>query len=179
MNGITLIKHVWDHSQTSIGWETLNHSLYHALQIGIATRMQFAPSDFDKIQAHYRPSYWLGEHGFERPYAEAIAYGNDSFIKAFEAWADRPAFFANNVNVPEPYPRLIHRLESRQRSRLCMWATFGDGWKVTSMAKDHIVACKYENGHGKLLKRKRWTREMLREAYPAPKKPVCGETGCD
>lgn len=174
MRGIHLVETVWNHHQTSIGWETLNNGLYQALHIAIAARMDFAPQDFDRIEKHYRPGYWLGEHGFEIPYSWAIAYENVFFIKAFEDWKNRPAFIANDVKISEPHPRLIHRLGMRKRSRLALWSTFGvsgGSWKVTSVHQDYIIACREGE-------RSKWTRDNLKFTFPAPirKKPETVKT---
>lgn len=163
--GIKIVRLVWQNSHTT-AWETLNHALYHALQIGIATGMEFCTADFVEIESKYRPSYWLGEQGFERPYADAVAYGNTSFIKSFEKWKGRKPFLANKVKPYEPYPKMIHRLSTRARGRLALWYEFGDGWKVTSINGDVLVAVK---DHPKRTVQK-FTRKKLLEMFPAPKK---------
>lgn len=172
--GIQLVRHVWQHNDTT-AWETLNHSLYCALQIGIASGMKFDPKDFAEIEAKYRPSYWLGEHGFERPYADAIVYDNRSFIEAFEQWAGRKPFLANNVKPAEPYPKLIHRIGTRARGRLAMWFKFGVGWKVTSIKGDILIAVREALPNAILAEEqkrtvRRFTHADLREMFPAPKK---------
>lgn len=166
-SGIQMVRHVWNHNQTT-AWETLNNSLRCALQVAIASGMTFTPKDFDEIKSKYRPEYWLGEHGYERPYADAIAYGNTSFIKAFEAWSGRGAFIANNVEPGEPFPKLIHRLGIRARGRLALYYGFGDGYRVTSIQREVLIAVRECGGKRTVT---RFTRVMLREMFPARKKP--------
>jgi hypothetical protein len=129
--------------------------------------MEFSPADFTEIESKYRPQYWPGAEGFERPYSDAIAYGNMSFIKSFEKWKGRKPFLANNVRPCLPYPKLIHRLSTRARGRLAINSEFGDGWKVTSINGDILVAVR-ERPKREVVK---FTHEKLREMFPKPKQP--------
>lgn len=169
-SAIRLLDLVWDENQTAVAhsYERLNHAMRDALQLAIGAGFTFAAGDIKHIWESYRTSYWIGESP-EWVYALAIAVGNLSAVKSFEAWKGRDAFIADDVRLNCSGEGYLHGGPgTRQKERLAVGFTFmwrGYDVKVTSFAGDGqsltAVSHKERFHEGKVDKRFTITRDAI------------------
>ena len=146
---ITLLDLVFQNanSSTSHSYERLNHAMQTALSLAIGSGFEFDLDDVCYVREHYRSSRWLGDSD-EWIYSEAIAVGNLSAIRSYEAAKGREGIIADDVDLNITRNAYLHLSGTRKRERLCVGATFTFGNerpKVTSFAEDgsYVNACLY------------------------------------
>lgn len=168
---IQLLDCVWDGTNRAVphSWERLNHAMRDAMEMAIAAGFLFVEGDFSRIlNGEYRAGYWIGESS-EWIYAEAIAVGNMSAIKDYEAYRKREPFIADGVQMDGEGRYLHIKASSREKERLYVGARFtwkGLSVKVNSFSEDqsYLNAAHYERKNhcdGKILKRFKITREDI------------------
>lgn len=170
-SALTLIAHVWGNHQTT-AWEALNHCMYRAVKLAIGAKLEWEPSDFKHIDDHYRPGYWLGEHGWDNPYALAVWTDGTSFIKAFEAHIGRKPFIANCVSARGQAQGYAHaQSQNRQRGRIALNSEVWIGhlrFNCTSITNERIVLTSRPASGKRTIKK--LTHEDCAKLWPAPKK---------
>lgn len=156
---LELLLLVWAHNckATRHSWERVNHAMQAALSLAIGAGLEFAIGDFERLTAECRTNYWLNG---TRAYWEAVAEGNLSAARAWEAYRKRPPFFADDVGFGDwPRSSYLHGgPQGRKRERLAVGMTFayrGYQPKVTSIGRDHVVACTYHKAEGNRSGRRR------------------------
>lgn len=127
------------HAMQSVPWsrERYNRVMPGLVRWAINVGVTFEPGDFDAVGHN------------EDYYALAVASGNKSAAKAFEADVKRPAFIADDVDPPTRYDGYHHMQSRRARERLTVDSRFpyrGQTLTVTSFASDgsYLTACSYE-----------------------------------
>jgi hypothetical protein len=152
--------------------------MFSALELAIASGMEFCAEDFKAIYGEFRGGYWMGSED-EWVYAVAIVNYNNSCVKAWEEFKGRKPFLANDIEG-SPYGVRTFRHSSQfraQRDRLaagfsvrvekvrCYITGFDD--------KNGVVrAASYKDNRreGKPTKLYKWTHEQVLAMFPAPKK---------
>jgi hypothetical protein len=170
-SALKLIAHVWANNKTT-AWEALNHCMFDAVQLAIGAKLEWQPSDFAHIESNFRPGYWLGEHGWERPYALAVWTDGTSFIKAFEAFSKRKPFIANQVSAQGQAEGYAHaQSQNRQRGRIALGSEVWIGdlrYSCTSITNERIIlTSRPESGKRSI---KKLSQADCAALWPAPKK---------
>lgn len=173
---IQLLDLVWANANkaTSHSYERLNQAMRSALSLAIGSGMKFEPDDLKHVGVNYRSGHWIGS-SFEWIYTEAVAVGNTSAARAFEAWVAREPYLASGVEILLDSPYIHTSLPTRAKERLCVDAVFvweGKRVKVTSFGRDCVVACGYAKSHcqGKPTSRHKITHEDLAASLAKAKK---------
>ncbi len=170
-SALKLIAHVWQHHHTT-AWEALNHCMYDAVQLAIGAKLEWSPKDFAYINENFRPHYWLGEHGWECPYALAVWTDGASFIKAFETHFGRKPFIGNDVSAYGQANGYAHaQSQSRKRGRIALRSeVWIDGLRhnCTSISNDRIILTSRPNSSKQKRSIKKLTREDCTTLWPAP-----------
>ena len=159
---------------TPHSWRVINSTMSSALRLAIEGGMSFSLGDFEAIDKRPRDGgfnfgYWAGTqregHG-ECFYTSAVVAGNRSACMAFERWKNRKPFIVPGVSTGSANTPTHHK----GRSRLAVGSTFlwhdkGVRVTVTSFDKDaqSLIACLYHPTTGKVAKRYKITRAMLKK----------------
>ena len=163
---LALLRHVWDHALKSGGpsWRRLNSAMHTALRLAIESGMEFAIDDFGTAFKEFRGGYWNGyaTDECEQYYAWAVAVGNTSAVKAFEAWADRQPFLVDTSGTFRSH-------SSPVRATVGTLFKYGTEWvRITSFDTDCLIACTYKESkdeHGyrrnKIARRYRITHKDI------------------
>lgn len=168
---LKLLALVWEKNQTT-SWEALNHCMYGAVKLAIGAKLEWSPSDIKYIDDHFRPAYWLGEHGWEWAYSLAVWTDCMSFIRAYESFAGRKPFMANQVSAYGQSRGYAHaNSQNRQRGRIALdsevWID-GLRFTCTSITNDRVVlTSRPETGKRTI---KKLTSDDCAKLWPAPKK---------
>lgn len=168
--GLVLLAHIWK-NQKGKSWDSINHSMLYALRLGIGSHLEFTAADIAFAESNFRTGYWLGEHGWEYPYALAVSVENTSFIQAFEEHAKREPFFANKVD-PLGSEGFTHLTGNRARCRLTLECAVivGDRpGRVSSITNERVVIVlrEFRDQKRSILK---LSHDACRKLWPAPKK---------
>ena len=171
---LQLLRLVWTDQHTT-SWEALNHCMWRAVMLAIGAKMTWAKEDFSYIHKSFRPAYWLGEHGWEHPYALAVWIDNTSFIKAYEAFSGRKPFIANDLSACNQGEGFIHAtLQSRKRGRVALGTEVMLDkvvYKCTAITNERIVLTlrtRDDKAPRRIIK---VTPEECAQRWPAPHKP--------
>lgn len=171
-----LLTLVWSRGKKD-SWERINHSMRNALKLAIGSGLSFDAPDFDHFATVFRWSYWVSD--VEWIYADAVIYGNQSCIEAFEQWRGRVPFRANDVDCPQwtnagyIHANSIHRQRERMATNF-RFRVGDDYWHVTGFddAKGLIRVAKYSEPwpKGKPIKLRKLTHDDFTAMCPAQKK---------
>jgi hypothetical protein len=168
---LTLLSLVWN-NQKGKSWDDINHCMSRALQLVIGSHMSITVEDFKHISSHYRPAYWLGEHGWEYPYALAVSCDNTGFAIALEEYLGRKPFFGNKI-TPVDSRGYTHRTSECARERLTKWTQVhidGQPGEVTSISNERIIITLRDCGEKYPRRVLKLTHEQVLAHWPAPKK---------
>lgn len=170
-SALKLISHVWENHNTT-SWEALNRSMAAAVKLAIGAKLDWTPSDFKYISDHFRPSYWLGEHGWEWAYSLAVWTDCMSFIRAYESFAGRKPFMANQVSAYGQSKGYAHQnSQNRQRGRI---ALNSEVWidelryECTSITNERVVLVSRPTEGKRAVKK--LTAADCATLWPAPKR---------
>lgn len=170
-SALHLLNHVWTKNHAT-AWESLNHCMSDALNLAIGAKLEWEPADLRTIEQTMRPSYWMGEHGWERFYALAVWTDGASFIKAFEAFSGRKPFIANGVDGGDGggyvHANSTHSKRGRIALRSDVWID-GERFECTSITSNRIVLTSRPRD-GKKRTIKKLTHEDCAKLWPSPKK---------
>lgn len=176
--GLKLVSFVWENQRTT-AWRSLNSCMFSSLYLAIGSNMEWKPSDLQYILENFRPGYWIGENGWNRAYSLAVSTKNDSFVKAYETWADLKPYFGNGVNTSYT-SEFTHRSgQSRQRTRIVCGADImidGKRFECTSLNNSRIVLASRDSKNRSV---RSLTHEDCESLWPAPKKkkPIAANKG--
>lgn len=170
-SALKLIAHVWGNRHTT-SWEAVNHCMYDAVKLAIGAKLEWEPNDFKYIEDNFRPGYWLGADGWERPYSLAVWTDATSFIKSYETFSGRKPFMANEVSAYGQSEGYAHaNSQNRVRGRIALnsevWID-SVRFECTSITNERIVlTSRPASGKRKINK---LTVEDCAKLWPAPKK---------
>ena len=146
---VELMAHLWRESQVGTGhsWLRLNQGLHDGLFLAIRIGLKFEENDINEIEKRFRGGYWFGCN-FESFYRTAVAYGNRSAWKAYEAYTKRKPFILTPASLRGDggggkgisiLPRLVVGAQFT-------WE--GESVTVTSFNDDegYLIACAYTQG---------------------------------
>ncbi len=92
-SAIQLLTLLWNHRQEETGhsWLRMNQGMRHGLLLAVEIGLRFNPDDLDYCLKNFRAGYWFRE-SLEDFYHRAVAYGNASAWKCYEAYMGRVPF---------------------------------------------------------------------------------------
>ncbi len=134
------VRHVYDKSPGR-SWRRLNSALQDTLTAAITAHLSFLPDDVAAISRDMNGAYWMGDGAGsslgERYYSLAVGCCHTPACISFERYAGRPAALWSEDN--------------KTPQRLHVGSEFT--WKarrltVTSVKRDHLVACSYKGVSG-------------------------------
>ena len=156
-----LVRIVWDHANStrSHSWTRYNHALHEAVSLAISAGIPFHKDDFQTFRSDMRGGYWFGESGIMSWYTLACSMGNLTAAISIEQYLGMAPFRVGDK-------RLCVRSGRRDQDLREYTGREADrGFYVTSMAPDHLVACRYTDETGvwrsKPTKRRKIDRDEI------------------